>query len=655
MKRIISIIAAIALFIGLSPAYTGTAVFATDSIDVNETNFPDENFRNWVIANVGNKDAILTSDEISSISEINVNDKNIQSIKGIEYFTQLTTLNCGLNGIETMDVSQLVNLKTLVCQGNQLRSLDVSKLVNLQTLNCSSNFIASLDVSKLVNLKTLQCDQCNLESLDLSSNASLLTDPGKLSLDQELGRLDILGSSGAWTYDMSALGIDLSKVTINTENATLNKETKIVSFTSAEKPSELVYSYATGHADVKMQVTLKEYIKNLDFTLVHNGNQNYSVSVDSVPDGKKLVLAVLKISNAYDSLFQEFNDAISGLDRGHGILGDYRVTSESFDLQEIENNKAFTIDSEVEKELVNGIIIAVTDSKVTDKDTGKYRYLIYQMGLTKGPLDIGSSSGNKLNAVAHKVTVTNGTASDSSAYKNDTVALTAANSEEFDHWTSSPEGAVFADKNSANTTFTMLDEDVSITAVNKVKTYTVKVSSGKNMTLTGETSQTELAGEMKNVVCTADEGYYFPADYEVNAVNRIAVKRNSFTQATVSGVPTADAVIILKDAVKKASQDAPKAGTVSDGKGTIAGTSVQMEYSLDKILWKSCTDKSTAVSAGTYYVRYASTDTENASDAVKVIVTEKTTDTGNTDKDTEDSVPEKDADDDYKVVNTGVK
>lgn len=73
MKRIISIIAAIALFIGLSPAYTGTAVFATDSIDVNETNFPDENFRNWVIANVGNKDAILTSDEISSISEINVN------------------------------------------------------------------------------------------------------------------------------------------------------------------------------------------------------------------------------------------------------------------------------------------------------------------------------------------------------------------------------------------------------------------------------------------------------------------------------------------------------------------------------------------------------------------------------------------------------
>jgi hypothetical protein len=650
MKRILSIIAAIALFIGLSPAYAGTAVFAEDSIDVNETNFPDENFKNWVIDNIGNNDSILTNTEITNITAIDVEDLNISNLKGIEYFTNLTELSCSDNELTSLDVSKLVNLKILVCQDNQLHSLDVSNLVNLQTLNCSYNCIESLDVRRLVNLQTLQCEKSNLISLDLSSNASLSTDSSDVSLDQELGRLDILGSSGAWTYDMSALGIDLSKVTIDTANATLNQETKIVSFTSSEKPSELVYSYATGHADVKMQVTLKEYIKNLDFTLVHNGNQNYTVSVDNVPDGKKLVLAVFKWVNMYDYLFQEFNNAINGLDRGHGILGDYLLTSQSFDSQEIENNKPFTIDSEVEKELVNGIIVAITDPKVSD--TTKDSYTIYQMGMTHGPLDIGASSGNKLNAVAHKVTVTNGTTPDSSAYKNDTVALTAANSEEFDHWTSSTDGVVFADKNSADTTFTMLDEDVSITAVNKVKTYTVKISSGKNMTLTGETTQTGLTGEMKTVVCTADEGYYFPADYAVNALNGITVKRNSFTQVAVSGVPTADAAILLKDAAKKASQDAPKSGAVTDGKGAIAGTAVQMEYSLDKILWKPCTDKSTAVSAGTYYVRYASTDTENASEAVKVIVTAKTTDTGNTD---EDNVSEKDTDDDYKVVNTGVK
>jgi hypothetical protein len=36
--------------IGLSPAYAGTVIFAAEGdIAVNETNFPDENFRNWVM------------------------------------------------------------------------------------------------------------------------------------------------------------------------------------------------------------------------------------------------------------------------------------------------------------------------------------------------------------------------------------------------------------------------------------------------------------------------------------------------------------------------------------------------------------------------------------------------------------------------------
>jgi hypothetical protein len=504
-----------------------------------------------------------------------------------------------------------------------------------------------------VKLNKFDCNNNYLASLDLSGNASLSAQSSDV-LNQKLRTLNILGSSGAWTYDMSALGIDLSKVTIDTANATLNQDTKIVSFTSAEKPTELKYSYATGNSNFSMKVTVGTAVENLDFILKYNGNQNYTVSVDNVPDGKKLVLAVFKWENMYDALLQEFSNVVNGADENHGIFGNYSFISKNFSLMEIENNEPFTISSEVEDELVNGILVGITDPQeiIIDEEKEVRSYEIYQMGLTKGPLDIGQSSGNKLNAVAHKVTVTNGTTPDSSAYKNDTVALTAANSEEFDHWTSSTDGVVFADKNSADTTFTMLDEDVSITAVNKVKTYTVKISSGKNMTLTGDTTQTGLTGEMKTVVCTADEGYYFPADYEVNALNGITIKRNSFTQVTVSGVPTADVAIILKDAAKKASQDAPKSGTVTDGKGAIAGTAVQMEYSLDKILWKPCTDKSTAVAAGTYYVRYASTDTENASEALKVIVTAKTTDTGNTD---EDDVSEKDTDDDYKVVNTGVK
>ncbi|MBQ6756537.1 MAG: S-layer homology domain-containing protein [Oscillospiraceae bacterium] len=78
--------------------------------------------------------------------------------------------------------------------------------------------------------------------------------------------------------------------------------------------------------------------------------------------------------------------------------------------------------------------------------------------------------------------------------------------------------------------------------------YSVTITAGSNMTKTTESgaeSQTGLSGEMTDVVYTANEGYYFPTDYSVTAVNGISVTRNSYTQITVSGTPTADAAITL--------------------------------------------------------------------------------------------------------------
>ena len=50
---------------------------------------------------------------------------------------------------------------------------------------------------------------------------------------------------------------------------------------------------------------------------------------------------------------------------------------------------------------------------------------------------------------------------------------------------------------------------------------------------------------MTDVVYTANDGYYFPEDYAVTAVNGISVTRNSYTQITVSGTPSADVEITL--------------------------------------------------------------------------------------------------------------
>ena len=101
--------------------------------------------------------------------------------------------------------------------------------------------------------------------------------------------------------------------------------------------------------------------------------------------------------------------------------------------------------------------------------------------------------------------------------------------------------------------------------------HNVTVTPGSNMTKTsdsGAESQTSLTGAMTDVVYTADEGYYFPADYAVDAVNGISVTRNGYTQITVSGTPTADATITLTAPTAKTKMDTPAASFAAGGESS---------------------------------------------------------------------------------------
>ena len=88
----------------------------------------------------------------------------------------------------------------------------------------------------------------------------------------------------------------------------------------------------------------------------------------------------------------------------------------------------------------------------------------------------------------------------------------------------------------------------------KPATYTVTVTPADHMkreTNSGEATQSGLTGAMKDVVYTADPGYYFPDNYSVLPVNGITVTKNSESQIIVSGTPTADTEIQLIAPEKK--------------------------------------------------------------------------------------------------------
>ena len=88
----------------------------------------------------------------------------------------------------------------------------------------------------------------------------------------------------------------------------------------------------------------------------------------------------------------------------------------------------------------------------------------------------------------------------------------------------------------------------------KSATYTVTVIPAEHMTRktdSGAETQSGLTGIMKDVVYTADEGYYFPDSYPVPTVNGITVTRNGENQITVSGTPTANTEIKLTAPTEK--------------------------------------------------------------------------------------------------------
>ena len=142
-------------------------------VGIDKTNFPDDNFWNYLLEQDYGKDGVLTEAEIRNITVMDVSEKEIKSLKGIEYFTALRTLNCSDNELTELDISGNTALDTLDCSYNELTALDVSKNTALTYLSCDDNKLTALDISKNTALTSLSCDDNKLTALDISKNTAL--------------------------------------------------------------------------------------------------------------------------------------------------------------------------------------------------------------------------------------------------------------------------------------------------------------------------------------------------------------------------------------------------------------------------------------------------------------------------------------------------
>ena len=140
-------------------------------------NIPDANFKNALlnhvpVINTNNDGEIQVSEALAFTDTINVLNKNIANITGIEAFVNLAGLNCEQNQIPTLPITGLNNLKILRCSRNKLTSISFSNPSLITELKCSYNQLSALPTG-MTGLKILHCIFNQITSLDLNSSASI--------------------------------------------------------------------------------------------------------------------------------------------------------------------------------------------------------------------------------------------------------------------------------------------------------------------------------------------------------------------------------------------------------------------------------------------------------------------------------------------------
>lgn len=113
---------------------------------------------------------------LEEIERLDLTDKRLTNLSGIEVYSNLKYLTCTYNpGLTKIDVRKLTKLETLYCSNCALTELKVNGLSNLRRLSCEQNQLTELDLTGLSSLDLLDCYRNQLTELNLSGLTSLVT------------------------------------------------------------------------------------------------------------------------------------------------------------------------------------------------------------------------------------------------------------------------------------------------------------------------------------------------------------------------------------------------------------------------------------------------------------------------------------------------
>ncbi len=149
------------------------------SVKINEANFPDKIFRDYVKSSFDtDSNGELSAEELNKVQKINISlkpgaEQKVKNLKGVEFFTELRSLECDCNAVTSLDLSTNTKVEKLSCNYNKISKLNLKGCSSLKEVYCALNSLTQVDLSDCAELGFVDFSENLLTAIDISKCTKL--------------------------------------------------------------------------------------------------------------------------------------------------------------------------------------------------------------------------------------------------------------------------------------------------------------------------------------------------------------------------------------------------------------------------------------------------------------------------------------------------
>lgn len=199
---------------------------------------------------------------IISVTNLDIENKGILDLTGIEDFNNLTVLSCSNNNLTSLNVTNNLRLKQLFFSFNQIQNIDITKNLELIIFWCDNNELTNINVSNNLNLISLITSNNPIEDLDVSNNLNLNVLVCENNL---LTNLNITNNTALTRLDCANNQLTTINTTNNTNLTSINCSNNLINALNFSNNASLQRLVTTTNELTELDVSSNRSLLNLDF------------------------------------------------------------------------------------------------------------------------------------------------------------------------------------------------------------------------------------------------------------------------------------------------------------------------------------------------------------------------------------------------------